>query len=61
MEYVSGETLQASLARGPVSPQRALEIAGEIAEALDEAHTHRLVHRDLEPANVMLTEQGHSR
>ncbi|MCH7749084.1 MAG: serine/threonine protein kinase, partial [Acidobacteria bacterium] len=59
MEYVSGEALQASLARGPVSPQRALEIASEIAEALDEAHTHRLVHRDLEPANVMLTGQGH--
>ena len=59
MEHVSGETLQAALARGPVSPQRALEIAGEIAEALDEAHTHRLVHRDLKPANVMLTEQGH--
>ena len=59
MEHVSGETLQASLARGPVSPRRALEIADEIAEALDEAHKHRLVHRDLKPANVMLTEQGH--
>ena len=59
MEHVSGETLQASLARGPVSPRRALEIAGEIAEALDEAHKHRLVHRDLKPANVMLTGQGH--
>ncbi len=59
MEHLSGETLQVSLARGPVSPQRALEFAGEIAEALDEAHKHRLVHRDLKPANVMLTEQGH--
>ncbi len=38
MEHLSGETLQASLARGPVSPPRALEIATEIAEALDEAH-----------------------
>ena len=59
MEHVSGETLQAALAPGPVSPRRALEIAGESAEALDEAHKHRLVHRDLKPANVMLTEQGH--
>ena len=59
MEHVSGETLQASLARGSVSPQRAIEIAGEIAEALDAAHAQRLVHRDLKPANVMLTEQGH--
>ena len=59
MEHVSGETLQASLARGAVSAQRAIEIAGEIAEALDTAHAHRLVHRDLKPANIMLTEQGH--
>ena len=59
MEHVSGETLRATLARGPFAPRRALEIAGEMAEALDEAHTRRLVHRDLKPANVMLTEQGH--
>ena len=59
MEHVSGETLQAMLTRGPLAPGRALEIAGEIAEALDEAHTRRLVHRDLKPANVMLTTQGH--
>ena len=59
MEHVAGETLQAALARGSVSPQRALEIAGEIAEALEEAHTLQLVHRDLKPANVMVTAQGH--
>ena len=59
MEHVSGETLQAELARTPVSPRRALQIAGEIAEALEEAHKKRVVHRDLKPANVMLTEQGH--
>ena len=55
MEHVSGETLQAELARTPIPPKRALEIA----EALDEAHKKRVVHRDLKPANVMLTEQGH--
>ena len=54
MEHVSGETLQAELARTPIPPKRALEIAGEIAEALDEAHKKRVVHRDLKPANVML-------
>jgi len=59
MEHVTGETLQATLGRGPVAPQTALDIASEIAEAMDEAHRRRLVHRDLKPANVMLTEQGH--
>ena len=59
MEHVTGETLQAELARTPVSPKRAIEIAGEIAEALEEAHKKRVIHRDLKPANVMLTEQGH--
>ncbi len=38
MEHVTGETLQAGLARAPLAPTRAVEIAGEIAEALEEAH-----------------------
>ena len=49
MEHVTGETLQAVLARAPLSPQRAIE----------EAHKKRVVHQDLKPANVMLSEQGH--
>ena len=59
MEHVSGETLRAVLDRAPLGAPRALQIAGEIAEALEEAHAQRLVHRDLKPANVMLTTQGH--
>ncbi len=59
MEHVTGETLQTVLARTPLPPKRAIEIAGEVAEALEEAHKKRVVHRDLKPANVMLTEQGH--
>ena len=58
MEHVPGETLQAMLRRSPPSAARALEIAGEIAEALETAHQRRVVHRDLKPSNVMLTEQG---
>ena len=59
MEHVSGETLQARLRRSPLAAKEALQIAAEIAEALEEAHKHRVVHRDLKPSNVMLTEQGH--
>ena len=59
MEHVSGATLQAELARTPIPQKRAIEIATEVAEALEEAHKKRVIHRDLKPANVMLTEQGH--
>ena len=59
MEHVEGHTLRDVLAQAPLSPKRAVEIAGEIAEALEEAHKKRIVHRDLKPANVMLAEQGH--
>ncbi len=59
MEHVTGETLQARLRRAPLSPKEALEIAGEVAEALEAAHKRRVVHRDLKPSNVMLTDEGH--
>ena len=59
MEHVPGETLQALLRRSPPTAARALEIAGEIVEALDEAHRRRIIHRDLKPSNVMLAESGH--
>ena len=59
MEHVAGETLQARLRRAPLAPKEALEIAGEVAEALEDAHAHRVIHRDLKPSNVMVTPQGH--
>ena len=45
--------------QSPLPVADALAIAGEIAEALEEAHKRRVMHRDLKPSNVMLTEQGH--
>src|SRR5438132_8045690 len=59
MEYVRGETLAEHMMRGRLPYGRALEIAGEIADALVVAHSRALVHRDLKPANVMLTPAGH--
>ncbi len=59
MEYVEGGTLYDVAEQAPLPIPRIVEIAIEIAEALDEAHRRGLVHRDLKPANLMLTSQGH--
>jgi len=58
MEYVRGETLSARMRAGRVPLSEGLRIAGEIAEAIEEAHANRFVHRDLKPANIMLMPQG---
>ena len=59
MEYVSGESLLDALVKRSLTTARVLELAAEIAEALDEAHSRGIVHRDLKPSNFMLTAQGH--
>ena len=61
MELVRGETLADLVARGPLAPARAIELASEMAEALARAHDIGLVHRDLKPANVMVTTEGHAK
>jgi serine/threonine protein kinase len=58
LEFLEGETLALRLRRGPVPLAELLEIAGQIASALDFAHRHGIVHRDLKPGNVMLTRRG---
>ncbi len=59
MEYVRGETLADRLTGKLLSLSDALQIATEIAEALETAHGEGLVHRDLKPSNIMLTAGGH--
>jgi eukaryotic-like serine/threonine-protein kinase len=58
LELVEGEDLKERLARGAIPVDEALEIAKQVAEALEEAHGKGIVHRDLKPANVKLTPDG---
>src|SRR5216683_1888456 len=55
LELVEGETLAECLRRGPVPVPEALEIARQIADALESAHDRGIIHRDLKPANVKIT------
>ena len=58
LEYLEGETLDRILARRPLSVSRALTYAFQIADALDAAHRHGIVHGDVKPANIMITTSG---
>jgi hypothetical protein len=54
MEYVHGENLAATLARGRLPMARVVEIGRELASALSAAHARGVIHRDLKPANVQM-------
>ncbi|MEK6302165.1 MAG: protein kinase [Acidobacteriota bacterium] len=58
MQYVEGETLASRIQRQPIESREALDIAVQIADALAEAHSRRIIHRDIKPQNVMLTASG---
>jgi beta-lactam-binding protein with PASTA domain/predicted Ser/Thr protein kinase len=59
MEFVNGRTLRDIVkTEGPLSEKRAMEVMADVCAALDFSHRHGIVHRDVKPANVMITNQG---
>jgi serine/threonine-protein kinase len=58
MELVEGPTLADRIAEGPIPWEEALNIAMQIAAALEAAHGRQIIHRDLKPANVKLKPDG---
>jgi serine/threonine-protein kinase len=60
LEWIEGQTLRAQLSAGRLPLEAALKIFDQLASALDYAHSHGVVHRDMKPANVMVTADGHA-
>ncbi len=58
MAYYDGETLKQRLERGRLDVEHAIDIAAQVAEGLAKAHAQGVVHRDIKPGNLMLTEDG---
>jgi len=58
MELVEGMPLSQLIARGPMSPDRVRSIMGQAALALAAAHAQGVVHRDVKPANILVTPEG---